>query len=123
MTPRRVLVFAPDLFFATRIAATARAVGVELETVAAGELLAASRRAPPDLVLLDLHGAGDPVALARALKQDPLVAGVPIVGFYSHVDRDLRERALAAGIDHVLPRSAFTHRLAGLLAGDAGTAN
>jgi CheY-like chemotaxis protein len=121
VTVRYVLVFAPDLFFATRIEATARALGVRLEAAAATDLLAVARREPPDLILLDLHAPGDPVALGRALKQDPLVAGIPIVGFYSHVDRDLRERALAAGIEHVLPRSAFTRRLPDLLSGDGDT--
>jgi NADH:ubiquinone oxidoreductase subunit 6 (subunit J) len=44
------------------------------------------------------------------------------VGFYPHVDRALREAALAAGVDQVLPRSAFTVRLAALLAGALGVA-
>jgi len=47
------------------------------------------------------------------------------VGFYSHVEAATRDAAHAAGIDLVLPRSAFAARLADLLRGtpapDAGT--
>jgi CheY-like chemotaxis protein len=111
------VVVVPDLFFATRIAAAAEALGVALTACAAAEALAACRREPPDLVILDLHGAGDPTGLARALTGDPATRGVPIVGFYSHVDQATRHAAEAAGVDVVLPRSAFTARLAALLTG------
>ena len=91
------------------------------ETPAPTEALAAIRRQLPDLIVLDLQAPGDPLTLARALKADPGTAGLEIVGFYSHVEQALREAALAAGVDHVLPRSAFTARLPALLAGEAGT--
>jgi len=45
--PRRVVAVVPDLFFATRIATTAQALGVELVACAAAEALAACRRDPP----------------------------------------------------------------------------
>lgn len=115
--PRRVVVVVPDLFFATRIATTARVLGVEISACAAGEALEACRRDPPDLVILDLQGNGDPAGLARALKGDPATGRVRIVGFYSHVDQTSRRTAESAGVDAVLPRSAFTARLATLLAG------
>lgn len=120
MTGRRVVAVVPDLFFATRIAVTAVRLGVTLETPATEEALAAIRGRPPALVILDLRAPGDPLALARALKADPETRSVPVVGFYPHVEGALRERALAAGVDQVLPRSAFTARLPALLAGEAG---
>lgn len=121
MTGRRVVAVAPDLFFATRIAATAARVGVALEMPAASEALAVIRRLPPDLVILDLQAAGDPLALVRALKADAATRDVPVVGFYPHVEGALRAAAQAAGVDHVLPRSAFTARLAALLTGEGDT--
>jgi len=121
MTGRRVVVVVPDLFFATRIAATAARLGVALETPAPPEALVAIRERPPDLVILDLGAPDDPLAVARALKADPTTQNVPVVGFYPHVEGELREAALAAGVDHVLPRSAFTARLPALLAGEGGT--
>ena len=117
--PRRVVAVVPDLFFATRIATTAQALGVELVACAAAEALAACRRDPPDLVIVDLQAAGDPVALAAELKRDPATRAVPVAGFYAHVDQERRRAAEAGGVDLVLPRSAFTARLAELLAGAA----
>ena len=121
MNPRRVVAVVPDLFFATRIAGTAAHLGVALEMPAPEDALGIIRRAPPDLIILDLHAPGEPLALARALSADPATGAVPLIGFYSHVDGALREAAIAAGIDHVLPRSAFTVRLPALLAGEGGT--
>lgn len=110
---RRVLAVIPDLFFATRVAATARSGGVALELAAPERAAEALRRSPPVLVLIDLH-APAAVELVVALKS--AAPSVPIVGFYSHVETALRRDALAAGVDAALPRSQFVHRLAGLLA-------
>jgi CheY-like chemotaxis protein len=121
MTVRRVVAVVPDLFFATRIAVTAARLGVTLETPGPDEALAAIRRLAPDLVILDLRAPGEPPALARALKADPATRNIPVVGFYPHVEGTLREAALAAGVDQVLPRSAFSARLPALLVGEGGT--
>ena len=120
---RHVIAVVPDLFFATKIAATAKALGV---SVALEPLARTAERAiatPPALVLLDLHAPGDPLALIRALKADPRTNAIPIVGFYSHVEGALRRDALAAGIDSALPRSAFVAQLAPLLTGDPSSSS
>ena len=57
--------------------------------------------------------------LVRDLKRDPATRGVPVAGYYAHVDQETRRAAEAAGVDPVLPRSAFTARLAQLLTGAA----
>src|SRR5882762_3555795 len=121
MSARRVVMVVPDLFFATRITTTAARLGVAIQAPAPQEALAVIRLLPPDLVVLDLRAQGDPLALARSLKADPATRHIPVVGFYPHVEGALREAALAAGIDQVLPRSAFTARLASLLTGEGGT--
>ena len=102
MSRSRVVTVAPDLFFAARIGAVARAAGVEL--VAGPQLAEACREDPPELIVLDLHGPRDPLAAVRALKADARTRGVPVVGFYSHTDDALRRAALAASVDRVLPR-------------------
>lgn len=114
---RRVVAVVPDLMFRTRIETTAAQAGVTLVAVAPDRALAACEADPPDLIVIDLDGPGDPVALAGALRASGKAGGVPIVGFYPHVDQALRERALAAGIPQVLPRSAFVTRMADLLRG------
>ncbi len=110
--PRLVVALVPDLFFATRIAATAKSAGIALELVRAEKL--ADRLAGGDvsLVVLDLHA---PAALERLAEAKRVAPGTPVVGFHSHVETALRRDALAAGADAVLPRSAFTARLAAIL--------
>jgi len=116
-----VVAVVSDLFFSTRISATAERAGVALEVSALDQALESILRAPPDLVILDLHVPGDPLALVRALRSEPATRSIPLVGFYSHVDHGLRTAALAAGVNPVMPRSAFTVRLPSLLAGEGDT--
>jgi CheY-like chemotaxis protein len=110
---RRVLVVVPDLFFATRIAATAEHLGVAIHASDAASATEGCGAEPPDLVILDLHGPGA-LDVARALKAGEATRAIPLV---AHVDRELRVAALAAGVDQVLPRSAFTAQLPEILAG------
>ena len=120
---RSVIAFVPDLFFAAKISATASAAGVRLETLDAPAALdrCRSRNLPPGdaprLLLLDLGAGEGALALARAVRGDPASRETPMVGFFSHVDTATRDAALAAGIDTVLPRSAFVARLPELLRG------
>lgn len=115
---RRVLAVVPDLFFAAKIEAVARAAGVAIGFAAPAAAAAACAAHPPDLVLIDLHAGPGVPDLVRALKASPATRGVPLVGFHSHVDVATRESALAAGLDRALPRSAFVAKLPGLLAGE-----
>jgi DNA-binding NarL/FixJ family response regulator len=109
---RLVIAVVPDLFFATRIAATALAAGVALEMAPPQGALARITGGRPDMVVIDLH-AKDGVTLVLELKA--AAPTVPIVGFHSHVDTEIRRQALAAGADAVLPRSRFNARLAEIL--------
>lgn len=118
----RVVAVVPDLFFATRISATAAQVGTSLELPTVAAAFETIRGAPPALVILDLHAPGDPLALVRALRADPATRSLRVIGFYSHVERDLRAAAIEAGVDEAIPRSAFTVRLPGILRGDADPA-
>jgi CheY-like chemotaxis protein len=114
---RTVVSVVPDLFFAARIAATGVAAGVDVRASAPHAALEDIRAAVPDLVIVDLTAGPAIFDLVRALKADPALRATPVVGFYPHVEDALRASALAAGVDQILPRSAFTRRLASLLAG------
>jgi CheY-like chemotaxis protein len=115
--PRRVLAIVPDLFFAAKIAAVARAAGVTVAFAAPAAALERCAAERPDLVLLDLHAGPGVPDLVRSLKAEAAMSGVPLVGFHSHVDVAARRTALDAGLDRALPRSAFVAKLPGLLAG------
>lgn len=106
-----------DVFFVGKLQGTARQAGVALATTTAARLdLESLRREPPTVVIVDLNAASaDPVELIRRLKAAPELAGVPVVGFFSHVQVELQRAAQAAGCDQVLPRSKFVALLPELL--------
>ncbi len=113
---RRVVAGVPDLFFAARIGAAGKAAGVPVELVSLAGVREACLAAPVDLVLLDLEAPGA-IELVSALKAEPSLARVPVVGFYPHTKVEIFRAAAAAGIDKALARSAFTTLLPALLSG------
>lgn len=117
---RRVLAAVDDIFFAAKIRGAADSLGVEYASARdAAAAVESARAARPSVVVADLHSTRcDPFALAESFKRDPALASVTLVGFFSHVQTELRERALAAGFDRVLPRSAFVQQLPQILGGD-----
>ena len=110
----KVVALVDDMIFQMKLAETARQLGVELKFAANGEVLLASLSSGPGLVIVDLNAKGKPVEAVKRLR----AAGnaVRVVGFLSHVQTELSERARAAGCDEVLPRSSFTQNLAAILA-------
>jgi len=111
-----VLVLCDDLIFTSKVTATGRAAGLAVAVARTAE--AAVRRAaaePPACVLLDLHNDG--LDLTRLLTE--LRAGCPtmprVIGFGSHVNKELLDAARLAGCDLVMPRSLFRKLLEGSL--------
>ena len=110
-----IVAFMDDLLFLSRIREAAKAMDVEVRTARrVDQLLAAA--AGTRLVFVDLDSARLPTAEAlAALRADPALAEVPVVGFFSHVHPERAREAEAAGITRVWPRSAFVQELPGLL--------
>ena len=117
---RRVIAAVNDMLFASKIRGTAEHLNVTVDFARTEDGLFDSAKADvPALILLDLHDTRlNPFALAARLKADEQLRAVPLVAFFSHVETELRRRAVEAGVDHVLPRSVFTSRLAEILSGD-----
>lgn len=109
-----------DMFFASKIRAVAEAAGVEISFPRSQEaVVSKARETKSELILVDLHNQRvDPIALARELKSDEELQGIRLLGFFSHVETELQRNALAAGFDHVIPRSVFARDLPELLAAD-----
>jgi CheY-like chemotaxis protein len=118
----RVVVCAPDLMDQSKIraAAASAAPNLEIDLVfvrSAALAVAAIGDPPADVVVLDLSRPGvldaiDALATARRQRGHPLA----MVGFGSHVDRELLDGAAAHGCDRVLPRSGFFAALPAVLA-------
>lgn len=110
----RVVALVEDLIFQAKLRETARQAGVELAIVLTAEALAAeARRDDTALVVLDLNARAAPFEALRRLRDEGISR--PTVGFLSHVQTQLAERARAAGCAEVLPRSKFAAQLADIL--------
>ena len=120
---RRVVAAVEDLLFRSKISETANTLGVEaLFPRSPKKLVEKIHESPPDILVLDLNSARfEPLQLLKQLKSDEASRGVPVVGFLSHVNKDLAVAARESGCDRVVARSAFTKDLPEILAGDSGT--
>ena len=118
-----VLCVVDDLMFSVKISTTAKAIGAPILFERNPEMVVARiREKQPSLVIFDLNSAKlRPLDAIAALKADPALRQVPTLGYVSHVQTDVIEAARSAGIDQVLARSAFTDRLAEILATPSAT--
>ena len=115
----RIFAFVDDLFFAAKIQETARKLNVKVEFAKNDKDLAdrmlQNGEEKPSLIIFDLNNANaKPLTLIPKLKAK-LKKGTSIIGFLSHVQGDLKQKAHEVGCDMVLPRSAFSQNLPQLL--------
>jgi hypothetical protein len=119
-TPTRIFCFIEDLFFLAKIQETARKLGVKVEFVkgdkeSVAKLTDLPEEERPKLVVFDLNNlAAKPIALIPKLKTK-LKKGTSIIGFLNHLQGELKAKAIDAGCDTVMPRSAFSQSLPNLL--------
>ncbi|PYX24304.1 MAG: response regulator [Acidobacteria bacterium] len=111
--------FVDDLFFLAKIQETARKMNVKVEFVKTDkdllERMKQNGEEKPSLIIFDLNNANaKPLTLIPKLKSR-LKKGTSIIGFLSHVQGDLKQKAHEVGCDMVLPRSAFSQNLPQLL--------
>ncbi len=95
----RVALLCPDLLFGSKLQGALSAAGHDLV-------------APDDdaeLLVVDL--TADPDEQIERSR----VAGLPRLGFYSHVEQDVRTRAEQAGFERVVPRSRMAREPAALV--------
>jgi hypothetical protein len=101
----RVVAISSDLLLGSKVEAMLSAAGHE---VTLSPSIAAAPLEDANLIVADLD-AEDTEALASA--------GVPFLGYYSHVNAETRAAGEAAGIDLVVPRSRMARELVTLAAG------
>jgi hypothetical protein len=118
--PTRIFCFIDDLFFQAKIQETAKKLGVKVEFVK-GEKETVSRiidspeAEKPTLVVFDLNNlSAKPMTLIPKFKTK-FKKATSIVGFLNHLQGDLKMKAIEAGCDTVMPRSAFSQSLPNLL--------
>ena len=114
----RIFAFVDDMFFQAKIQETARKLNVKVEFVKTdkdlGERMKLNGEEKPSLIIFDLNNLNaKPLTAIPKLKSK--LKKTSIVGFLSHVQGDLKQKAHEAGCDMVLPRSAFSQNLPQLL--------
>lgn len=114
MAGRTVVAVMTDLFFLVQVTGAAKPLGLQVVCVKDKSTAMEKVIAGAAAMVVDLTCAGaEPLELVREAK----AAGCRVViGFLPHVQTALRESALDAGCDVVLPRSAFAQKLPQLLA-------
>ncbi len=99
----RVLSIATDLMLGSKVSETLTAAGHEVVSSPSLEEISWDG---VDLIVADLD-VENPEALVGL--------GMPVLGYYSHVDVATREAAGAAGVDLAVPRSRMTRELPALV--------
>lgn len=108
-----IFAFVDDIFFQAKMMETAKQVGVELKSFATGEaLLAEWKKQPPKLIVVDLNARQSSMEVIVAVRASR--AEIRIIGFFSHVQTELAQRARDSGCTEVMPRSKFTKDLAAI---------
>jgi hypothetical protein len=111
--------FIEELFFQAKIQETAKKLGVKVAFVkndkeSVAEMIDGEENKPA-LIVFDLNNANaKPLTLIPKLKAK-LKRSVSIVGFLSHLQGDLKAKAVEAGCDVVMPRAAFSQNVPNLL--------
>lgn len=118
--PTRIFCFIEDLFFQAKISETARKLGIKVEFLKGDKdsvqrLLDLRDSERPTLLVFDLNNLNaKPLVLIPRFKAK-LKKATSIIGFLNHLQGDLKMKAVEAGCDTVMPRSAFSQTLPNLL--------
>ncbi len=102
-----------DLFFRSKIDATGRHLNVPVRFTDRKGLESACGEPGTAAALVELSGPA--VEAIRSVRAEKATRDLPIIGFLSHVDRELAASAESAGATRVLPRSQFSETLPDLL--------
>lgn len=122
---KKVLAVLDDLFFTVKIKDAASRAGLVVEFVKSEEDVLERAKDYPTVIVVDLNTTTvEPLRLIEKLKASPELRHISVIGYVSHVQGELKQKAHEIGCDMVLARSAFSQNLpqifkrhAGLLAG------
>ncbi len=118
--PTKIYCFIEDLFLVAKIQEVSRKLGIKVGFVKAdkdivAKLAEGGEDARPSLIVFDLNNVGaKPLTLIPKLKTK-FKRGTSVIGFLSHLQGDLKVKAIEAGCDMVMPRAAFSQNLPNLL--------
>ncbi len=112
---RAIVACVEDLFFRSKIEATARHLNVPVRFTEPKDLAKAVAPDDTGAVLVEISEDGGSLEAVARLRQNSATKDLPVIGFLRHTDRELARQAEAAGLTRVMPRSEFSETLPDLL--------
>jgi len=119
---KKILAVVDDLLFTVKISDAAKRVGLDVEFLkSAHYVVEKATHEKPLLIILDLNNNSvEPLPLISKLEDDGVLKDISIIGYLSHVQGELKQKAHEAGANIVMARSAFSQNLQQILKRHAG---
>ena len=119
---RKILAVVDDLLFTVKINDAAKRAGLNVEFVKSEQdVIEKVSQEKPLLIILDLNNTSvEPLRLISKLKGDGDLKQISLIGYLSHVQGELKQKAQEAGANIVMARSAFSQNLQQILKRHAG---
>jgi len=119
---KKILAVMSDLFFSVKIGEAAKRAGLAVEFVKDAKELIEKAKQKPTLIIFDLNfEAVQPLKVIARLAGDTELKGTSLIGYLSHVQGELKQKAQEAGCDMVMTRSAFSQNLPQILRRHSGS--
>ena len=121
--PKKILAAVDDLFFTVKISDAAKRAGLLVEFIKTDkDLMDKAKDEKPSLIIFDLNfNAMQPLKLIPKLKGNADLKSISLIGYLSHIQGELKQKAHETGCDMVLARSALSQNLPQILKRHAGT--
>jgi PleD family two-component response regulator len=118
---KKILAVVNDLFFSVKITEAAKKAGMQVEFLKdEGDVLAKAKDKPA-LIIFDLNFESvQPINLIERLKSSADTKSISLIGYLSHLQAELKQKAQEAGCNMVLARSAFSQNLPMILKRHSG---
>jgi PleD family two-component response regulator len=119
---KKILAVVDDLLFTVKISDAAKRAGLDAEFVKSEkDVMEKASLEKPLLIILDLNNNSvQPLELIAKLKGDGDLRHISLIGYLSHVQGELKQKAQEAGANIVMARSAFSQNLPQILKRHAG---
>ena len=119
---KKILAVVDDLLFTVKINDAAKRVGLDVQFLKSEkDVMEKAAQEKPLLIILDLNNNSvDPLSLIEKLKGDGHLKKISLIGYLSHVQGELKQKAHDAGANIVMARSAFSQNLQQILKRHAG---
>jgi PleD family two-component response regulator len=121
--PKKLLAAVEDLFFTVKIGDAAKRAGLDVEFIKNDkDLIDRAKEQKPSLIIFDLNfSAIQPLKLIAKLKSTAELRPISLIGYLSHVQGELKQKAQEVGCDMVMARAALSQNLPQILKRHAGT--